>query len=64
MYIRIVIYFFTLILSGEMMSSAYSTPSNITLIASPKVLSIPIQDSHEPLVDIREEKIIYFWTLS
>lgn len=42
------------------MSEAYATPSQITLIADPQVLRIPIQDNQEPLVNLADEKSINY----
>jgi len=52
---------FVLILSIALegtMSTLYAKPQHITLIADPKVLSIPIKDNAEPLVDLRQDKKI------
>ena len=38
-----------IILIGVIMSSVYATQPNITLIADPMVLKIPIRDNHEVL---------------
>ena len=32
----------------------------IVLITDPKVLAIPIQENHDPLIDLRDQKIITF----
>ena len=47
-------------LIGVMMSSVYAVPLNVTLIADPIVLKIPIRDNHEDLVDLRKQKDIIY----
>ena len=42
------------------MSSVYAVPLNVTLIADPIVLKIPIRDNHEDLVDLRKQKDIIY----
>jgi D-alanyl-D-alanine dipeptidase len=49
-----------IILMGVMMSSAYAVPPNITLIADPMILKIPIRDNHEELVDLTKQKEIIY----
>lgn len=53
-------HWFKYLIAGVMMSSAYANLSNVTLIADPNVLSIPIQDNKEPLVDLTKEKNIVY----
>jgi D-alanyl-D-alanine dipeptidase len=38
--------------------AAHTTKENIVLIADTRVLQIPIQENHEPMVDIQHEKTI------
>ena len=44
-----------IILIGVIMSSIYASPPNVTLIADPVVLKIPIRDNHEDLVDLTKQ---------
>jgi len=44
-----------IVLIGVIMSSLYAVPPNVTLIADPAVLKIPIHDSHEELVDLTKQ---------
>ncbi len=45
-----------------MMSTTYALLPNITLIADPDVLKIPIQDNDEPFVDLTKQKAIVYGT--
>ena len=42
------------------MTSAYSAPENITLIADPKVLKITIKENYDPYIDLRKQAAITF----
>ena len=48
------------LLAGGKMSVAYAIIPNVTLISDPKVLSIPIQENHEALVDLSKQSIITY----
>lgn len=43
-----------------MFTAAYSRQSSITLIADPVVLAVPIKETNEPLIDLRQEKLIVY----
>lgn len=56
---RFSLYLF-IVLMGAIMSNVYSIPPNVTLIADPVVLNIPIRDNHEDLVDLtKQTEIVY-----
>jgi D-alanyl-D-alanine dipeptidase len=40
---------------GSLMSESYATLPNITLIADPQVLKMPIQENQEPLIDLTKQ---------
>ena len=42
------------------MFTAFTLAANITLIADPKILAVPISDSHEPLVDLTQQSSIAY----
>ena len=42
------------------MTTAYTAPDNITLIADPKVLKIAIKENHDPCIDLRKKTAIKF----
>ena len=52
---RYIVYIFM----GVMMSTVYALPDHITLIADPLVLKIPVQDNHEPMVDLKTQTAIH-----
>jgi len=54
---RLIIRFF-IIFSGGLMSEAYATLLNLTLISDPKVLQIPIHENHEPFIDLTEQNVL------
>lgn len=43
-----------------LMCTTFTALSNITLIADPKVLAIPIQDNQDPWVDLTKQNIILY----
>lgn len=49
-----------MVLLGGMMYSTYTAAANITLIADPKVLSIPVMDTHEPMVNLLQQTTIAY----
>ena len=48
------------IFAGGMMTTAYATIPNITLISDPHVLKIPIHENHEPFVDVTQQKELVY----
>lgn len=56
---RCYLYVFIMLI-GVVMPCVYAAPSNITLIADPVVLKIPVHDNHEDLVDLRKQTDILY----
>lgn len=56
---RVFVYLIILSL-GVLMSSVYATPPNVTLIADPSVLKIPIRDHHEEMIDLTKQTEITY----
>ena len=52
--------YFLIIFIGGMMSAAYATIPNITLISDPNVLKIAIHDNQEPFVDLTKQTAIVY----
>jgi D-alanyl-D-alanine dipeptidase len=52
--------YFLIIFLGAMMSTAYATIPNITLISDPKVLKIAVHDNQEPFVDLTKQTAIVY----
>ncbi len=55
---RLTIFF--IFFSGGMMSEAYATIPNLTLISDPKVLQISIHESHEPFVNLTQQDVLVY----
>lgn len=51
-------YLRTIFLTGVFMTMLASAEAEITLIADPKVLAIPLGENHEPMVDLRKQNLI------
>ena len=49
-----------MVILGGLMYSAYTVAANVTLIADPKVLSIPVQDSNEPMVNLVHQTVVAY----
>ena len=45
---------------GDLISMSYSAPSQIILIADPRILEVPINDNHEPLVNLSHQTVIAY----
>jgi D-alanyl-D-alanine dipeptidase len=56
---RFILFAMSLVLGG-LMSTSYAILPNVTLIADPQVLKIPIHDNHEPLVDLTKQTDIAY----
>lgn len=53
-------FFFYVFIIGVVMSCVYAVSPNVTLIADPAVLKIPIQENHEEMVDLtKQTEIVY-----
>jgi D-alanyl-D-alanine dipeptidase len=51
-------YWFIIFLGGYMLSA--QAQANMVLISDPQIVNIPIIENHEPMIDLRQQKIISY----